>query len=553
MSLAIAYSEEAYHTSGPRLMGAMAASESFLRAYVRYGSVDRLALYAASEPNYRSFLERYKAVGGAQPCAWVQPLEIQKLAEFGTLYFPDPNITDGAWQRRRAGEAAFSLTGVTHTTCSDNFMDLVGTWSIAPIQPWDAIICTSQSVYATLTQTIDRYEDYLRQRLGATTFRRPQLPVIPLGVDLERVASGAQAESFRRVQRALLGIGNDEVVFLFLGRLSYHAKAHPLPMFLALEQAARRTGKKLRLILAGWFANDVLERTFLQGAANYCPSVKLHVVDGRKPETREQIWFAADVFTSLSDNIQETFGLTPIEAMAAGLPLVISDWNGYRDTVQHGVQGFLIPTVMPPAGCGEEMAIRFAARADTYDRYIAHQSQCTAVDVAACAEAYVQLIENPSLRKQLGDAGRSRAREVFSWQTIIRAYEDLWAELAARRASALLPSRDANTPWHPLRQDPLALFAGYATKHLTDGVMLRSRAQSHADLIKLLYSDRLTNFAGAPFVLASLDECQAIAAALQTSERSLGEIAAQFPPARKAAIVRSVGWLLKCGVLELRT
>jgi hypothetical protein len=52
-------------------------------------------------------------------------------------------------------------------------------------------------------------------------------------------------------------------------------------------------------------------------------------------------------------------------------------------------------------------------------------------------------------------------------------------------------------------------------------------------------------------VLAKLDECQAIAASVQTGERSLGDIAAQFPPARRAAIVRSVGWLLKCGVLEM--
>ena len=40
---------------------------------------------------------------------------------------------------------------------------------------------------------------------------------------------------------------------------------------------------------------------------------------------------------SLADNIQETFGLTPVEAMAAGLPCVMSDWDGYRDTVRDGV------------------------------------------------------------------------------------------------------------------------------------------------------------------------------------------------------------------------
>ena len=62
------------------------------------------------------------------------------------------------------------------------------------------------------------------------------------------------------------------------------------------------------------------------------------------------MWSAADVFTSLSDNIQESFGLTPIEAMASGLPVLVSDWDGYRDTVTHGAEGLVVPTVMPPAG-----------------------------------------------------------------------------------------------------------------------------------------------------------------------------------------------------------
>ena len=42
--------------------------------------------------------------------------------------------------------------------------------------------------------------------------------------------------------------------------------------------------------------------------------------------------------------MQESFGLTPIEAMAAGLPRVISDWDGYRDSVNDGEDGFLIRT-----------------------------------------------------------------------------------------------------------------------------------------------------------------------------------------------------------------
>jgi len=47
--------------------------------------------------------------------------------------------------------------------------------------------------------------------------------------------------------------------------------------------------------------------------------------DGRNPDIRRDVWHAADVFASPSDNIQETLGPTPVEAMAAGLSSVISD------------------------------------------------------------------------------------------------------------------------------------------------------------------------------------------------------------------------------------
>src|SRR5205807_881053 len=83
------------------------------------------------------------------------------------------------------------------------------------------------------------------------------------------------------------------------------------------------------------------------------------------------------------DNLQETFGLSPIEGMAAGLPLVVSDWNGYRDTVRDGVDGFRIPTLMPPTPYGIDLADRYALGIDDYDYYIGFTSQLIAVDTAA--------------------------------------------------------------------------------------------------------------------------------------------------------------------------
>ena len=100
---------------------------------------------------------------------------------------------------------------------------------------------------------------------------------------------------------------------LFMGRLNFMDKAHPLPMYLGLEEAARRTNKRVHLVQAGWFGQEEIEKQFKNGAKTFCPSVNAKFVDGRKPEVRITIWYAADIFISLSDNIQETIGLTPIE------------------------------------------------------------------------------------------------------------------------------------------------------------------------------------------------------------------------------------------------
>ena len=97
--------------------------------------------------------------------------------------------------------------------------------------------------------------------------------------------------------------------------------------------------------MAGWFpGGDIDLRRYQQAARHYAPDVSVHFLDGKNPDVVRCCWAAADIFYSLVDNPQETFGLTPVEAMAAGIPVIVSDWDGYRYTVTDGLEGFLIPT-----------------------------------------------------------------------------------------------------------------------------------------------------------------------------------------------------------------
>ena len=360
---AILYRPEGFETTGPKLMGRQAAGEGFLKGFVHHAEVERLCCYTPRRDHAEHFHAAVKANGNTRPVKWLNEADPRTPAETGTLYLPDPSVSLHAWRRRRFDQRAYSIVGVTHTTASAGAMDWISGLQLSPAQDWDALICTSTVVKQTVDFVLEAQAEFLQERLGARQFPRPQLPIIPLGID---TASFTPDAALRAQGREALGIGPDDIVVLFVGRLSFHAKAHPLPMYMGLERVARAMPeKRIHLLQCGWFANEFIEKAFKSGAAQFAPSVRCGFVDGRNAAARRQAWAAADIFTSLSDNIQETYGLAPVEGMAAGLPSVVTDWNGYRDTIRDGIDGFRVPTIMPPPGWAEDLADRHANNLDT--------------------------------------------------------------------------------------------------------------------------------------------------------------------------------------------
>ena len=125
------------------------------------------------------------------------------------------------------------------------------------------LICTSRAVLRMVKASADAYAEYLRERVGGDPRVRMRLEVIPLGVDTDRYHPPSPGE--RAARREALGIGYDEVAVLFVGRLSHHTKAHPFPLFHAVDHAARETRQKVHLILAGWAHNPIVFQAFRDG------------------------------------------------------------------------------------------------------------------------------------------------------------------------------------------------------------------------------------------------------------------------------------------------
>ena len=381
----------------------------------------------------------------------------------GTLFRPDPNLAEAAWHRRQTlGDTAISICGLTHSLSTLEALDWIGSYTIAPLRPWDALICTSKAAKSLVLNLFQGWWDFLGERMpGARPAQAgPCLPVIPLGVDCAGLAPDNGAREAGRRLRNALGLADNTVVLLHAGRLDPWEKAHPFPMFLAMERASAKCGSRLALVLCGRFQRPEDAGDYATAAAALCPSVDCRILDGGRPDVWRAAWACADIFLSLSDNVQETFGLTPVEAMAAGLPAVVSDWDGYRDTVRDGETGFLVPTLLPPAGAGRDISLNYV-RARDYRQTIARIAMNTVVDLDGAAWAIARLADDPALRGRMGGQGRRRALAEYDWARITSCYHSLWAELRERRLEAQVDSapRPRCGPHYP---DPFSLYRAFA-------------------------------------------------------------------------------------------
>ncbi len=469
MNPALFFEPDGYLLTGPKLMGRQVAGNGFLRAAVLGRMPGPLAAYTASRASADVFRDTVAQIDPAAETSWIPGPRLDLLAQAGIVYRPDQNLGPMARQRLRVGPAAYSLTGVTHTLATPWTLDALAKTLVDPLMAWDALVCTSQAARAVVEAVLDKQGAYQRWRTGQdVAVERPLLPVIPLGVHCGDFAFTADD---RAAARARLGLAADEVAALFAGRLSVSGKTHPHAMFLGLQRAAQATGRKVVLVVAGQAATPGMDGLFRSGLTAFCPDVRPLFVDGADDAAYRSAWAGADLFISLADTIQETFGITPVEAMAAGLPAVVSDWNGYRDTVRDGIDGFRIATWAPPPGAGEAIARDFEAGALRYEQYLSRSNTAVAVDVAELTARLSDLIADEALRRRMGAAGRARAASDLDWSVVYRSYQALWAEQTAIRERARADPATARwlsqAPKHGAdHAGPFDTFASYPTHHI---------------------------------------------------------------------------------------
>ncbi len=295
-----------------------------------------------------------------------------------------------------------------------------------------------------------------------------------------------------------LNVNDDDIVISYVGRLSFHAKAHHFPMYLAIAECLQylKKDQKIHLIQTGWFANDWVKESFVEEGKKICPEVIFHFLDGKDQSNKHKTLASADIFISLSDNIQETFGITPIEGMAAGLPVLVTDWDGYKSTVRDGLDGFRVNTIALSDGYGVDIAYHHLTGGLSYDQYIGMSVHRVAVDIKDCIEKLKILITNKEKRIELGRNGKRRVKEVFDWSNILEKYRDLRRELNSIREKEADNYKEFCKPRLPGdRLDPFFLFSSYPSDILNNNTQLYRTDLSTKLNIKDIYNFNSVNYA----------------------------------------------------------
>ncbi len=284
--------------------------------------------------------------------------------------------------------------------------------------------------------------ELLRRRFNQPDLARPPgplLPIIPLTVDARQAYAPELSRRERRARaRHALGIPAENFVVAFVGRLSFHSKAHPQPLYRVLAKLAKHTAG-ITLIECGHAFNEQIIAAYdeLQHSFDGLNFIR---VGGSKPAGEDEKWealAAADVFTSPADNLQETFGLSLIEAMAAELPLVVSDWDGYRDLVTPDVSGFLVPTydVLLALDGADKLEVLYRLGLVDYDMMIGIRSLGVIIDEEALERSLTILLRDSERRQSMAEAGLKKYNNSFSGKVVAEQYRELWGELSKVRES----------------------------------------------------------------------------------------------------------------------
>lgn len=203
-----------------------------------------------------------------------------------------------------------------------------------------------------------------------------EITVTPFGVDIDKFA-------YKRIEKQ-----DDEII---IGTVKTLLPIYGLDVLIDAFSIVVRNNPTLNLRL--YIAGDGIELNNLRKQVEKLSLLDRVVFLGRisndsVPEFLSRMY----VYVALSRSDSESFGVAVVEAMSCGVPVVVSDADGFKEVVPNGVAGYVVPKN------NAELA----------------------------AERIMQLLSDKELVKKMGEAGRRHVIENYTWSSSVDKMIDVY-------------------------------------------------------------------------------------------------------------------------------
>jgi starch synthase len=270
--------------------------------------------------------------------------------------------------------------------------------SLEPLRPWKAeqlgggyavSSWAERTAYAGADAVIAVSAGMRRDVLRCYPFVDPErVHVVHNGIDTSRWSREEQPDVVRA-----LGVDPDRRSVVFVGRIT---RQKGLPHFL---RAAARLEPDVQVVLCAGAPDTPEIMAEVQGLVASLRDERDGVVWIDRMLPRSEVVALLSAATAfVCPSVYEPLGIVNLEAMACGAPVVATATGGIPEVVEDGVTGRLVPIEQTDDGTGTPL---------DPDRF-----------VADLAEALHAVLGDVRAARAMGEAGRQRAVESFSWDTV---------------------------------------------------------------------------------------------------------------------------------------
>lgn len=334
-----------------------------------------------------------------------------------------------------------------------------------------------------------------------------------------------------------VNIPSGKIVIGFLGSLTPMHKMDIMPLLMLLKRLLRHR-PDYHLIIAGAdtinyasFLWDTIHELKLNATNDLGLREHVTLLTDLSEDEVHAFYRCIDIFVSLVDNPQESYGLTPLQAMAYEKPVVLSRSTGYKDLIKDGKNGFLVDTYVANYNRKTEAVLHLFNSIESH--YLNGQS--TAVDLCHAEKIVNYLADRPNVRKRIGESAQQRAWHLASVEQISANYKTLWRQISA--------STQVTPTTNPLTETALALRRHIAPCLPEDTYVARGE---YFNPDYLILDEQF-------YWLPRKSIVDSIFSIVGNKVFAIGEILAEFHKENQTEVNWHILWLLKQGFLEIST